>query len=205
MQRSMSRWVVGSFVAFAATAAGTAQAEPLSQLGIGLQLGGGVEGFTNDQLDEAAGRGPAWNLRAVLGTRTAVSLEAAYQGSAQTVDAFGLDDSALLVGTGVDVGARFNAFRGAIVSPYIAMGVGWRRYDLTRYEANFSDVDETDNVVELPVGVGAVVRFGGMMLDARVQFRAAAGSDLMRDHGDPDGEHLAMHRWGVSGNLGYEF
>lgn len=185
--------------------AGTAAAEPLSRYGVAVQLGGGVEGFTNDRLAETAGRGPAWNLRVVLGTRTAVSLEAAYEGSAQTVDAFGLDNDALLVGTGLDAGARFNAWPGSIVSPYVSMGVGWRRYDLTRFETNFSDVSETDNVAELPVGAGAVIRFGGMMLDARFQFRAATGSDLMPDSRNADGEHLPMHRWGISGNLGYEF
>jgi hypothetical protein len=201
--QATTRLALGTVIALAAV--NPASAEPLSHYGLGIQLGGGVEGFTNDELAETAGTGPAWNLRVIAGTRTAVSIEASYEGSAQAVDAFGLDNDALLIGTGLDAGARFSAWPGTTLSPYLSMGVGWRRYDLTRFTTNFSDVSQTDNVVELPVGVGAVLRFGGMMLDARVQFRAATGSDLMPRTGDPDGEHLAMHRWGVSGNLGYEF
>ena len=198
--------ILASVLALAAIATVTtvARAEPLSRFGVGVTLGGGVEGFTNNELAATANDGAGWGARVQLGTRTPVSIEAAYAGSAQTIDAFGLDNSALLVGTAVEVGARFNAYASHALSPYLYMGMAWRRYDLTRYEANFSDVSASDNVVELPVGAGLAYRVFGWIIDGRVQFRAATGSDLVRDGSEEDGG-LAMHRWGVSGNLGYEF
>lgn len=196
--------ILASVLALVATAGG-AGADPRSRVGVGVTIGGGVEGFTSNALSATASDGAGWGARVQIGTRTPVSIEAAYQGSAQTIDAFGLDDSALLVGTAVEAGARFNAFASKPLSPYLYMGLAWRRYDLTRYEANFSDVSETDTVVELPIGVGVAYRVFGVILDGRVQFRAATGSDLMPDDRSEDGSSLPMHRWGVSGNLGYEF
>jgi hypothetical protein len=197
--------ILASVLALATTAAGVASAEPLSRFGVGVTLGGGVEGFTNNELAATANDGAGWGARLQLGTRTPVSVEAAYDGSAQNVDAFGLDNSALLVGTAVEVGARFNAFPSHALSPYLYMGMAWRRYDLTRYEANFSDVSATDNVVEIPIGAGVAYRMFGWIIDGRVQFRAATGSDLVRDDSADNDTGIAMHRWGISGNLGYEF
>jgi hypothetical protein len=194
--------ILASVLALAASA-GVAGGEPRSHVGVGVTLGGGVEGFTSNELAATAHDGAGWGVRVQLGTRTPVSIEAAYAGSAQTVDAFGLDNSALLVGTAIEGGARFNMYASKPLSPYLYMGLAWRRYDLTRFEANFSDVSETDNVVELPIGGGLAYRTFGFIIDARVQFRAATGSDLMPD--DRGDSSLPMHRWGISGNLGYEF
>jgi hypothetical protein len=182
-------------------AAGPARADSLSRLGLGVSLGGGVEGFTDGRLADTAGTGAAWDLRLLLGTHTSIALEAAYDGSAQTVSAFGLDPAAILIGTGLEGGVRFNVWSLPFMAPYVAAGAGWRRYDLTRASLNHSVVSEHDNVLELPLAAGLAIHIGGTTLDARVQYRVASGSDLVRDD---NGRHLAMNRWGVSANLGVE-
>src|SRR5688572_27116519 len=50
---------------------------------IALSVGGGVQGFTDSDLDDTVGTGGSWDVRARFGTRSALSFEAAYIGSAQ--------------------------------------------------------------------------------------------------------------------------
>lgn len=184
---------------------GVASADPLTRVGVGTSIGGGVEGFTDDRLAETAGTGAAWNLRVTVGTRLPFALEAAYDGSAQTVTARQLDRTALLISTGLEAGVRFNLRAGGLVSPYVATGVGWRRYDLPGFAADANGMADHDDVLELPVGVGLAFRLGGTTLDARAQYRFASGSDLARDGAMAMGDdHLDLNRWGVSANLGVE-
>jgi hypothetical protein len=75
---------------------------------IGVALGGGVEGFTNNTMRDATNDGGGWNVRLALGTRSMIGAEVAYIGSEQSIDALGLDTSALLVGNGAEANVRFN-------------------------------------------------------------------------------------------------
>ena len=164
---------------------------------IAVTVGGGVEGFTDGSMNDAATTGGSWAARAVFGAHNVMALEAAYIGSAQPIDAFGIDSSALLVGHGAEGALRFSVFPVGLVNPYVFGGMAWRRYTLARTETNFSDVSDRDDVLEIPVGAGISWERHALILDARAQYRRALGNDLVSDG--------ALHRWGVTANVGFTF
>jgi hypothetical protein len=184
-----------------------AREEPfLERYGVAFVLGGGVEGFTNDSLRSSTKDGGNWDARAIFGTRDWVGFEAAYIGSAQSIDALGLGGDAVLVGNGVQGNLRLNLTKDALVQPFAYAGAAWRHYQLQNEGINTSDVRDSDDVLEIPMGVGLAYKQDGFMIDARGEFRAATGEDLMPSLSGLDGDSRAeMHRWGVNANIGYAF
>lgn len=178
----------------------------LERYGVAFVLGGGVEGFVNDSMRSSTKDGGNWDARAIFGTRDWVGFEAAYIGSAQSIDALGLDGDALLVGNGVQGNLRLNLTKDALVQPFAFAGAAWRHYNLQNNGINTSDVRDSDDVLEIPMGVGLAYKYDGFMIDARGEFRAATGEDLMPSLSGLDGtERATMHRWGVNANIGYAF
>ena len=198
-----------SFVAAAtllAAGVSTAHAQvPFYEPGdIVVSVGGGVEGFTDGTVRDTASTGGAWSARVVFAARSSVALEAAYIGSAQPIDAFGIDSSALLVGNGAEGILRFQLSPLDIIQPYVFMGAAFRRYSIARTETNFSDLEDRDTVYELPMGGGVAYQMRNhLVLDARAQFRPAFDEDLMPASGN--GNARSLHRWGVSANVGFSF
>jgi hypothetical protein len=182
--------------------------------GFAISAGGGTGGFTNDALRGTTDVGGEWGVRLTFGTRSPIAVEASYIGSAQTIDALGLDSSAILVGNGVQAALRLNTTIDFPVQPFIFAGAAWRRYDLTNTDFNTSDLSDSDNVFEIPLGVGIAGKFQGLMLDLRGEFRPTLDNDLLPEIAGADDEPLsdvgndnfsAMHRWGVNASVGYEF
>ena len=62
----------------------------VSFIGAGVLVGGGFEDFTNSNLRSMTGTGGNWTARVLAGTRRFVGLEAAYVGSARSIDVLGL-------------------------------------------------------------------------------------------------------------------
>lgn len=177
----------------------------MEKYGIAVALGGGVEGFTNDTLRGTTDPGGLYNLRVAIGTRSPLSIEGAYIGSVQSIDALGLDSNALLVGNGLEGKLRLNLLDEA-VQPFAFAGVGWRRYSLRNADFNTSAVSNDDDVIEVPMGLGLAYKIAGLQFDARGEFRYATGEDLMPSLTDPDaGAAAEMHRWSINTNIGYAF
>jgi hypothetical protein len=174
------------------------------RIGLGLQIGGGVDGFTSSALRTTTNDGGSWNVRAILGTRSPLAVEAAYIGSAQSVSALGLDNNALLVSNGVQGDLRLNVLPDLDVQPFVFGGVAWRRYDVTNTRTNTSDVADRDDIVEVPAGVGIAMKRYGFLAEARGEVRAAFGEDLLPSR-VPGSSSETMHRWGVNASIGYEF
>ncbi len=172
-------------------------------IGISLTVGGGVIGFTDESMRDTTSAGGMWDVRAAIGTRSPIAVEAAYIGTAQGIDTVGLDDSAVLIGTGVEAVARVNLLPLATVNPYFFGGAAWKRYDLANTDTNTSDVNDVDNLIEIPVGVGLSYRVNGFLLDVRGALRMATEEDLIRQ--DPDTEDVRLHAWTAGAKLGYEF
>ena len=175
--------------------------------GFALTAGGGVQGFVGDTMRDTTEDGGNWDVRAAFGTRLPLTLEASYLGSAQAINALGLDSDALLVGNGVQGNLRINATSGDVpVQPFLYGGVAWRRYQLSNTSENTSDVIGEDDVLELPVGIGVAYKVGGMMLDARGEYRSSFYSNLVPDSGsDAFADPASLDRWGVQANIGVEF
>ncbi|KAB2906908.1 MAG: outer membrane beta-barrel protein [Kofleriaceae bacterium] len=177
--------------------------EESQPIGISLTVGGGVIGFTDESMRDTTSAGGMWDVRAAIGTRSPIAVEAAYIGSAQDINSVGLDDSAVLLGTGVEAVARVNLLPKETVNPYFFGGAAWKRYDLTNTDTNTSDVNDTDNLIEIPVGVGLSYRVSGFLLDVRGSLRMATEEDLIRQ--DVDTEDVRLHAWTAGAKLGYEF
>lgn len=176
--------------------------------GIAVSAGGGVSGFTGESARNAAQDGGNWDVRATVGTHSPIAAEVSYLGSAQAIDALGLDDSAVLLGNGVQANLRVNLTTKGAFQPFLFGGAAWRHYSLENVDTNTSDVSSSDNVLEIPVGAGVAYRYRGFILDARGEFRPSVGDDLLpslvQEPLSNDNE-AELHRWGVNANVGYEF
>lgn len=195
---------IAVFLGGALVAGNAAAEEPelITEYGMSLTAGGGVAGFTDETMRDTADVGGAWDVRAALGTRSPIAIEAAYVGSAQSIQAIGLDNDAVLLGTGVEALARVNVLPDEDFTPYVFAGAGWKRYDLTNVDTNTSAVSDSDDLLEIPMGVGAAYRFSGFVADVRGEFRAATDADLIAQDTD---EEIEMHTWGATAQVGYEF
>ena len=179
-----------------------------ADFGWAVSAGGGVSGFTDNSARGTAQDGGAWDVRATFGTRSPLAAEVSYLGSMQQIDALGLDN-ALLVGNGVQANVRLNLTTSAALQPFLFAGAAWRHYSLTNVDTNTSDIDSSDNVLEVPVGAGLAYRYRGFLLDARGEYRPATNNDLMpsftQDRDFESDNRADLHRWGVNANIGYEF
>ncbi len=154
---------------------------PQSGIGVGMTLGGGAVRFWQDGARAFTDLGGSWDLRATMGTRLPLAFELAYVGSAQGVNALGLSTNAILLGSTAEGDVRFNILRGR-VQPYIFGGVGYTYYRITNTAIATSDLQRTDNVLEVPFGAGLAWRLGhAFLLDIRGTGRLAYFDDLFKN------------------------
>jgi hypothetical protein len=173
-----------------------------------LTLGGGVSTFTRQDVRDATGTAGNWDLRASFGTRMPFAVEAAYTGSAQSIDAIGLDSDAVLVGNGLEADLKFQL--PLPVSPYAVVGAGWRNYQIVNADTNTSDIADDDNVLEVPLGLGVGFNGLGLAFDLRATYRHAFEDDLMGGDADDEIDDLDsspgdLHRVGVNLGVGMSF
>jgi hypothetical protein len=174
----------------------------ISRVGAGILVGGGFEDFTNNTMQNMTGTGGMWNARVLAGTRQFVGLEAAYVGSAHSVDALGLQSNAMLISNGVEGNLRLNVpvvMRHAqLLEPFGFAGVGWQHYQVTNTNTVTSDLTRDDDIMALPLGGGLEYAVGRFMADARFTYRATYYNDLLRNGGN-------LNSWGVGSQIGFSF
>lgn len=176
------------------------ESRPMTGYGVEVSLGGGVTNFATDEARDVSDPGGSWNLRLTVGTRSIIGFEAAYVGQAQNVEAPGLDGDAYMVSNGAEGALRLNApimYRDWLFAPFALAGLGWTRYDLVNADFNTSAIQDDDNVLSIPLGVGVAAAYRGFMLDTRFVYRATYDDDFL---GAAD-----LHNWIVSANIGREF
>lgn len=175
--------------------------------GVEVALGGGVEGFTGDAAQNFTDVGGGWNVKLGIGNTQVLGFEALYFGSAQGINALGLDDSAILVGNGIQGNVRVNFMSDYTIRPFGYAGAAWRHYNLSNTDFNTSDISDSDDVLEIPLGGGIAATYRGFLFDARGEFRiAAAGDDLMPNlTPNLDNDAAGLDRWGFNANVGYQF
>lgn len=175
----------------------------MEDIGVGVSVGGGVHGFTQSEARDLADVGGSWEGRVSIGTKFPVGVEAAYVGSAQDIDALGLDEDAILVGNGIEGAARVNVPIIEQVTPYALAGLGWTRYSLANEDFNTSNVQDSDNVGYVPLGAGVTYRVGRAAFDLRGKFSPAFNDDLVQEEdGQPEAD---LDTWNVSARVGFEF
>jgi len=181
---------------------GFGKALPASVVGAGLLLGGGVQDFARSNARGVTNTGGFWSARLVAGTREFIGLEGAYIGSAQGINALGLDSNAVLVSNGVEGVVRLNApiVRSALLlEPFIFGGAGWSRFHVARSSVNTSDIASDDDVLAIPYGAGMTLAYRGLMADARFTYRSTFYNDLLRTTGGN------LDNWSAGAQLGFEF
>jgi outer membrane protein OmpA-like peptidoglycan-associated protein len=167
-----------------------------------ISIGGGVTDFAEDEMRDVTGMGGSWEARLTLRTRAHIALEAAYLGSAQSVDSLGLDPDAVLVSNGLGAAVRLNLMTSR-TQPYLLAGAAWRQYDVTNADFNTSSMDEEDVVLETPLGVGLSYRFDRVLLDARAVYRRVFDNDLIE--AGLDQNEIELHNWTANLMAGFEF
>jgi hypothetical protein len=177
---------------------------PVAPTGLGLQLGGGVTGFTRHDARDRFGTGGYWDLRAVLGTDSFLGAELAYVGSAREVNAAGVTGNAALVGNGAEAVARVNLplSAGALrVSPFLFGGVGWTYYNIVNSDTNTSNIKDHANALTIPFGAGVSLAYDHFIVDGRFTYRAVFDDKLV-----PTGSNdsLDLQNWSGGLTLGYQ-
>jgi hypothetical protein len=178
--------------------------------GLAVTAGGGVQSFVSERMRDTTDVGGLWEVRVALGTRSWLGAEAAYVGTAQSIDAPIAALDATLVGTTFEVVGRFNILPTEVVRPYVIAGLGWSHYEVTGEDFTTASVGigDSDDVMTIPLGAGVASVFSGVLADARFTFRPSVDSDLVLD--DPNdrdqaGDYTALHSWDISARVGYEF
>jgi hypothetical protein len=179
-----------------------ARTRPPSVIGMEATIGGGVVGFIDDSSKNVAKTGGSWDARLMFGSRLPIAVEAAYVGSAQSIEALGLSTDSLLVGHGIEGMLRINLTT-ARVQPYLFGGAGYTRYALNNTSTNTSSVLGHDDIGTVPLGVGLTGRLGrGFILDVRGTYRATFNDDMLRSMNTDEN---SLQSWNASGRVGFEF
>jgi hypothetical protein len=201
--------LVAVLVAVLAVPGGAARGDELpSRVGVAVTVGGGVERAVGDTARDAIGPAAVWEVRGAIATRVIVSTELAYQGSVSTIERGG--GRGTLRGAGLEVAIRVNVPGLGRWRPYLFTGRALRWYsvrgDARRARQQVTspqelDGQDSDVVIELPIGVGCAVRAGGLILDTRVALRASGDAELLVDRGS----YAALHVWSGTLRAGFEF
>lgn len=178
-----------------------------SRIGVGLTVGGGVSGFTDQSVRNTTDSqvGGLWSARGTIGTHIPIGLDLAYNGTAVNITPLAGGATGHLVGTNAEAALRYNVLPHYMWDPYVFAGIGWQRYDITN--ANFSMADtglsDKENLAVFPLGAGITYRNrSGLVFDVRGTIRPAQSSTLLRE---PSGGYASLHTWDAGGNVGYEF
>jgi hypothetical protein len=166
------------------------------RLGIGVEAGGGFGGFLDKNISEQTGVQGQWTARLIFGTRSHFGAEAAYIGSAQSVNTSGISQNAKIVGNGAETAFRYNLFTG-MFQPYASAGIGWVHYSLGNAQLTTSDVQQNGDVAVFPVGLGMTFKYMGFMLDNRFSLHPATSSGLIRN--------TNLSTWDIQARGGFEF
>lgn len=173
---------------------------PASRMGFGMMLGGGVTNFFSDRANRAVDVGPEWAARLNVGTRSVIAGEAAYVGSTQRVQ--GLQPAqGQLLSNGAQGLLRVNILTSEI-QPYVAAGLGWRRYQVIGYDQArvTSDIEDRADVGEVPAATGVALRGRGFIFDARFNVGVPFTRSAIRSVSG-----ASATTWGATANLGFEF
>lgn len=174
-------------------------------IGLGLSVGGGVVGFTDDEVRDLVDVGGSWDVRLILGARWPLAIELAYVGSAQSIYVAGISTNSFVVGHGLESLLRVQLPLYA-VRPYLFGGLGWTNYGLVNTGGNQSLLLGSDDVLTLPAGIGLTMRpRGGFIVDVRAALRLAYGDDLMQFYYGGADVDARLHSWLASARLGWEF
>lgn len=208
---TLSPYYDGAAGAYAWSAPGLA-----SNIGVGVEVGGGIGGFTDQAMRNVTSSVDGlWSVNVGLGTHVPIGLDLSYMGSAQRINALFGTAHGDLIGTTAEAKLRWNILPHEMVNPYIFGGVGWQHYDVTNTTFTLSDagMNNFDNVAEFPMGAGIAFRAdSGLTVDLKGVFRAVTDQNLVLKApltglvgATSSSDYVPMHNWQASLAIGYEW
>jgi len=193
---------------------GYAWSDPWLSSGIGIStvLGGGITGFTENAVrNRTASVGGLWDLRVTIGSHVPLGFDVSYVGTATDINSGLLPgQSATLIGTAFEGALRYNVLSHCTWNPYIFVGIGWQHYDVTQTNVTLAlnGMNDSDDLLEFPMGAGLSYRMGGFVADIRGVFRATSDDNLILKNPavfPTSNDFARMHSWEASAAVGYEF
>jgi hypothetical protein len=183
-----------------------------SGIGINVNIGGGVMGFTNSQMrDITSSVGGGWNARASFGTHIPLAFEASYVGSATNIDSVFGPGSATLLGTTLEGTLRFNILPHYLVCPYVFAGLGWQNYSIQNKDTAFAfsdtGISNSTNLMDVPLGVGLAYRQNGFVAEIRGTYRPIALGDgiAVATPVTVPLDTASLSSWDANLNVGFEW
>jgi hypothetical protein len=179
-------------------------AKPDSKIGLAVMAGGGVTDFTQGGTRNQTTVGGSWDVRALVATRTWIGFEASYIGGANPIKALGVSGNSKLVRNGVEGALRLQLplyHRSTLLEPYVVGGVGWNSYRVTFVNTYSASVTTSgDNTVAVPLGVGFMVGYRGVVGDLRSTFRPTYRQTILGNQGAS-----GLTNWDAGAMIGFEF
>jgi hypothetical protein len=175
-------------------------------IGVGLTLGGGISGFTDQTMRDNMSNtvNGLWDARLTIGTHTPLGIDIGYVGTAGTLQLPSGGTNGNLIGSAVEGDLRWNIFPHFAWDPYAFAGVGWQNYEVSGQAVAMPGLASSSNNIDFPMGVGMAFRDpSGWLVDVRGTFRAEPGSDLFYQANQ--GVHASTNQWAANAALGYEF
>ena len=178
--------------------------KPDSKIGLAVMAGGGVTDFTQGSTRNETTVGGSWDVRALVATRTWIGFEASYIGGANPIKALGASGNSKLVRNGVEGALRVQLplyHRSTLLEPYVVGGVGWNSYRVTYVNTYSASVTTSgDNTVAVPLGVGFMVGYKGVVVDLRSTLRPTYRQTILGNQGAS-----GLSNWDAGAMIGFEF
>jgi hypothetical protein len=179
-----------------------------TRFGWAFMAGGAYSDFTQSDMRNRTSGGGAWDARVVGGTNSVVGFEAAYIGSANSIQTLGLTaNNPALVSNGVEGTLRVNApfhTGESLLEPYGFVGLGWSHYNINNYNSNFgtvSDFSRSDNVMNVPIGGGFAYGYRAFIIDARASWTPTYYNNLLVNANGSG----TLNTWQAGGQVGFKF
>ena len=179
-----------------------------SGFGVAVTVGGGVSGFTDRAMRNTMQNNleGMWDIHLTLGSHIPIAFDATYHGSAGRINSLTSTQYGTLVGNALEGAVRWNMLPHNSWDPYLFVGVGWQRYDVTGASFQLSDqgISDSDNMIDYPMGGGVQWRDKtGLVIDVRGTYRPTTDYNLVSER--TGNGFVPMHSWGATLSGGYEF
>jgi len=180
-----------------------------SGFGWAVMAGGAYTDFTQDDMRSTTSGGGGWNARFIGGTNSVIGFEAAYVGTAHSINTLGVTaNNPALVSNGLEGNLRLNLpiRKGrSLLEPYGFLGLGYQYFNISNYNTNtatLSSFDRSDNTMTVPMGGGFAYAYKAFIADVRGGFTAVYYDNLLVGSGNNTG---TLNNWNVGSQVGFMF
>ena len=182
-----------------------------SGYGWAIMAGGGYTDFTNGNMRDVTNGGGTWDARFIGGTNSIVGFEAAYVGTARSINTLGVTaNNPALVSNGLEGNFRLNApiRRGAsLFEPYGYVGLGYQHFNVSNYNSNTQALSSfsasSDDTMTVPVGGGFAYAYKAFIADVRAGWTAVYYDNMLNT--GLQNANGALNHWNVGSQIGFMF